>query len=83
MSGINQDRRYQQLMHLLEKSSIYTTFLLEKIKDEEETRKKEEEKIKENSIKKQQGSRSSKRKKPAVSDVLNKEVNNLVIFYFA
>ena len=73
-------------MHLLEKSSIYTGFLLEKIKSEEEAMKENEEKIKIKRI--SQGSsqtssqdkstgskgRSSKRKKPAVSDVIDKQV---------
>ena len=46
MAGIDQDRRYQQLIHLLEKSSIYTNFLLEKIKSEEQAKKASEERVK-------------------------------------
>ena len=78
MTEMNKDRRYEQLMHLLEKSSIYTSFILDKIKDEEEAKAKQEEKAKKNAEKETKsstrGRRSSKRKKTNLSDVIDKQV---------
>ena len=78
MSGMNKDRRYDQLMHLLEKSSIYTSFILDKIKDEEDAKAKQEEQLKKKAEKSAptntRGRRTSKRKKTNISDVIDKQV---------
>ncbi|XP_063683176.1 lymphocyte-specific helicase-like [Bolinopsis microptera] len=76
ISEMNKDRRYDQLMHLLEKSSIYTGFLLDRLKAEEAVKAKQEEKVKkqvEKSATSTRGRRNSKRKKTTVSDVIDKQ----------
>ena len=85
ISEMNKDRRYDQLMHLLEKSSIYTGFLLDRLKAEEAVKAQQEEKVKkqaEKSATSNRGRRNSKRKKTAVSDVIDKQVFTLNIYIY-
>ena len=82
---MNKDRRYDQLMHLLEKSSIYTGFLLDRLKAEEAVKAQQEEKVKkqaEKSATSNRGRRNSKRKKTAVSDVIDKQVFTLNMYIY-
>ena len=93
MKEITPDRRYHQLMHLLEKSSIYTGFLLEKIKKEEEAKEANKEKIKAGQLEIKETKeepevetggrgRRSKRKKATISEVIDKEVFVALAFLF-